>query len=89
LGGFGEYGFDNFLSVINETSSENAEFLYYKEAIPDLNKRLAGNLYSDIFVFQASEELIKKLKDQLGGRLTIYRQEDNAFYSVILWKIAL
>lgn len=87
LGGFGEYGFDNFLSTINESKSKNAEILYCKGAIPDIRKQLAGKAYSEIFVIQASDEFITTLKAQFGNNFFLYKKEDNAFYPQMIWKI--
>jgi uncharacterized membrane protein len=89
LGGFGEYGFDNFLSIINESKSKNADILYCKGSTPDIRIRLAGKPYSEIFVLQASDEFINILKRQLGDSFMLYRKEDNAVYPQIIWRIKL
>jgi uncharacterized membrane protein len=89
LGGFGEYGFDNFLSIINESKSKNADVLYCKETIPDIRIQLAGKQYSQIFVLQASDQFIEILKRQLGDSFVMYIKEDNVFYPQIIWKIKL
>jgi uncharacterized membrane protein len=89
LGGFGEYSFDNFLSIVNESKAENADVMYCKGTIPDIRRRLVGKPYSKIFVLQASDSFINLLKLQLGDNLTVYRTESNSVYPQTIWQIKL
>jgi hypothetical protein len=79
LGGFGEYGFDNFLSIVNESKSKNADILHCKGSIPDVRIRLAGKPYSEIFVLQASDAFINILKRQLGDSLCFIERKTMLF----------
>jgi uncharacterized membrane protein len=88
LGGFGEYSFDNFLSIINE-SRANADVMYCTGTIPDIRKLLAGKPYSKVFVIQASDSFINLLKLQFGDSFMLYRTENNSIYPQLIWRIKL
>jgi len=89
LGGFGEYSFHNFLSIINESKSKDADILYCEQAILDIRSPLKGKTYSEIFVIQASDNFINNLKHQLGDSFMLYIKEDNSVNPQIIWKIKL
>jgi uncharacterized membrane protein len=87
FGGIDGYGFMNFLAILNESRSGNADIMYCKGAIPDMKVKIKGKEYSEVYVIQSSDELVQNLKSNLGEDMVLYRKLDDAVFSHKIWKI--
>lgn len=58
-----------FLMVANAIDSENVDILRTTPNNIDIKQTLDKNIYSDIFIIYASDELLKNLKTQFGEKL--------------------
>ncbi len=78
----------NFLAVLNNSKSKNADIIYGKGTLTDLKAKIAGKGYSEIYVIQASDSLTQQLKLQFGESLQPLRKDIN-FFKPQIWQIKL
>ena len=62
-------GITEFLMVANAVESENVDILRTTPDNPDIKEMINKNSYSDIYVIDASEQLLNNLEAQFGDRL--------------------
>jgi hypothetical protein len=84
----GGAGFATFLAVLNDAKAKQADIMYSKESIPNLQEKIAGKAYSEIYVLEASETLIQQVKSQYGKSMLPYKKELDMFSSPI-WYVQL
>ncbi len=62
-------GMVDFMVVLIECKSENIDILRATPDIENMEQKLSGNDYSEIYVFHASEKLVENLKSQFGEKM--------------------
>lgn len=87
FGGTHGYGFVNFLTVIHEAKNKNADILYCKEPFSEIHETISRKNYSDVFIIQSTDELVKKFQASYGEKLVLFKHEKNAWASIPIWKI--
>lgn len=85
---FNGLGFDRSLGVLNDSKAKKADIMYCKGTVPNLKEKIAGKAYSEIFVFAASDTLVKQIKSQFGKTLLPYRKETSMMAPQV-WQIKL
>jgi len=63
------HSIEDFLMVVYAIQSENVDILRSTPENPDIKEMINENIYSDVFVIYASEQLLNNLKAQFGDRL--------------------
>jgi uncharacterized membrane protein len=77
------YGMIDFIIVMLECNSENIDILRASPDIYNVEKMTNHKDYSDIYVFHASDELIRNLKSQFGEKMDSLNVEGTSS----IWKI--
>jgi uncharacterized membrane protein len=85
---FSGFGFANFLAILKESKTKNADIIYIRGLIPDIKRKAGGKAYSDIYVMQASENLAQGLKIQFGKKMVPQRKEPSRMFPQI-WHVKL
>jgi hypothetical protein len=73
----------DFIIVMLECNSENIDILRASPDIYNVEKMTNHKDYSDIYVFHASDELIRNLKSQFGEKMDSLNVEGTSS----IWKI--
>jgi hypothetical protein len=85
---FSGWGFPNFLGVINESKAIHADIMYCKGGIRDKIEEIRSKAYSEIYVTQASNELVQNLQTQFAENMVPLKKEANML-SPQIWQIKL
>jgi uncharacterized membrane protein len=85
---FGGWGFANFIAVLNGSKARNADIMYCKGEIQDKIEEIKSKAYSEIYLVQPSEKLVKNLRLLLGERMLPLKKEANVM-SPQIWQIKL
>ena len=62
-------GMIDFMVVMKECTSENIDILRASPNIKNIDEKLGDSIYSDIYVFHSSDQLIENLKTQFEDRM--------------------
>jgi uncharacterized membrane protein len=85
---FSGWGFANFLAILNESKATNADIVYCNGEIQANLEEINSKAYSEIYVVQASEKLVQKLKSKFGENMVPLKKEANVL-SPQIWQINL
>jgi uncharacterized membrane protein len=83
---FGDWGFTNFLGILNDSKAMKADIMYSKGKIAGIKETIMGKGYSDLYVIEASDTLTQQIQSQFGERMLPLRKEVNR-YTHQIWQI--
>lgn len=81
-------GLSNFMAVLNETKSSNIDVLYTDKKNISQLERNDLKMYSEIFVYQSSDSLIKGLQNQFKTRMVLLKNQEDS-KPLKIWQINL